>query len=442
MNQYNIIIDDTMIQNIFMTDSSEAFDLLNINLFLTFFFLGIVPSIIIYKIPITYLSLKNEFYFKIKAGMAVIVISIILILSSSNFYTSFFREHKSLRSYINPTYYLYSLGEFFIDTFSIKKVTVTPLGTDAKIPSNNGKKRLVIMVVGEAARADHFSLNGYKRETNPLLKKEDIINFSNFYSSGTSTAVSVPSMFSIYSRKQYNAKKIQHTENVLDILKHAGINVLWRDNNSNSKGVASRVKYEDLRHCDKLGCSNEYECNDEVLLDKLQKYIDANEQNMFIVLHQKGCHGPAYYKRYPKEFTKFKPVRKSSHLTKTSNQEMINAYDNTILYTDYFLSKVIKILKANSKQYNTAMMYIADHGESLGEHGLYLHGLPYSIAPDCQKHVGAFMWFNKEFPIDRSHLMKQRSKKYSHDNLFNSILGIFEVQTAVYDKNLDIFYKK
>jgi len=221
-------------------------------------------------------------------------------------------------------------------------------------------------VVGEATRADHFALNGYHRETTPQLKKEEILNFSNVYSCGTSTAVSVPCMFSYYDKSHYSYKKGIQTENVLDVLNHTDdISILWRDNNSNSKGVALRVTYQDYKKSENNSICTEDECRDEGMLVGLEEYIAAQKgKDILIVLHQMGNHGPAYYKRYPKAFEKFTLVCKTNQLEECTKEEINNAYDNAILYTDDFLVKTITLLKKYKSTHQTAMIYMSDHGRA------------------------------------------------------------------------------
>jgi lipid A ethanolaminephosphotransferase len=176
------------------------------------------------------------------------------------------------------------------------------------------------------------------------------------------------------------------------------------------------------------------------MLIGLQDYIDSQETgDILIVLHQMGNHGPAYYKRYPESFEKYKPVCTTSELQECSREEIGNAYDNATLYTDYFLSKVITLLKQNPG-FESAMFFIGDHGESLGENGVYLHGLPYFMAPEDQKHIPAIMWFGEGFKINRVKLKGISGKEYSQDNVFNTLLGLMEVETSVYNKDMDIIY--
>ena len=435
MNTYHVIIDNFMIQNSLQTDFQESLDLLSLKLLLYVIFLGLLPAYLVYRIKLKPLSFKSTLLYKAKVLLGSLLLIVVLFLSFSKFYTSFFREHKPLRFYINPTYWIYAIGDYIALVSNDGEVKFKQLGLDAKIVPSNSPHKLVIMVVGEATRADHFSLNGYKRETNPLLKKENISNFKNFYSCGTSTAVSVPCMFSVYNRSDYSYKKGRATENVIDVINHTKeVAILWRDNNSDSKGVALRVPFEDYKYGNKNTVCDNGECRDEGMLVGLDKYIEQHKnQDILIVLHQMGNHGPAYYKRYPKAFEKFTPVCKTNQLEDCTQESIANAYDNAILYSDYFLSKVIGLLKNYQNKYDTSMFYIADHGESLGEKGLYLHGLPYFMAPDAQTHVASLMWFgkNNQHEVDGE-------KKYSQDNLFHTLLGMFNVKSEVYDEKMDI----
>jgi len=442
MNTYSIIIDDSMIRNMMQTNIDESMDLLSIQQAIYFIFLGLIPSLIIYKSKITYRTIKIELISKLKTIIISLLLIVIIILSFSKHYTSFAREHKPLRYSINPTYWIYSIGNYINKTLNSGPLIVKEHGKDAKIISNNKIKKIVIMVVGEAARADHFSLNGYNKNTNPLLKKEDIINFSNMSSCGTSTAQSVPCMFSIFNRGDYTYKKGITNENVLDVLNHTNkISILWRDNNSDSKGVALRVPYIEYKSNKNNTICDNGECRDIGMLVDLDKFIKNNKnKDILIILHQMGNHGPAYYKRYEKSYEIFKPICKTNQLEKCSKTEISNAYDNAILYTDYFLSKTINLLKKYDNNYKTALIYMSDHGESLGENGVYLHGLPYFMAPSSQTHIASIMWFGEKFKndIDISKLKQISNNDFSQDNLFSTLLGIFNVQTKVYDQKMDI----
>lgn len=438
MDTYNVIIDDGMIRNIAKTDVGEAVDLYSPMLVVYFVLLGVLPSVLIYRVTVKTESLATALVSRLKIMAVALVVLAAVVLLFGKTYASFFREHKTVRFYANPTYYIYSAAEYISDTFRDTGKAVAPLGTDARIPPTDQDRELIVLVVGETARADRFSLNGYARETNPLLKKEDVFSFTNVHSCGTSTAVSVPCMFSVFGHGRFTSTNAITNENLLDVLSHAGINVLWRDNNSDSKGVALRVPYESFKQ-DNSNTVCDTECRDEGMLVGLQEYVDKTTRgDIVIVLHQMGNHGPAYFKRYPQEFEKFTPVCASSELDRCSVEEIGNAYDNAILYTDYFLSRVIAFLKQNDAGFETAMVYVSDHGESLGENGLYLHGMPYMIAPQEQTHVPAILWFGKNYHIDRGDLRLHMSHPYSHDNIFHTILGLVEIQSEVYRPELDL----
>jgi len=448
MNTYHIIVDDDMIRNVLQTNINESMDLFSIKQLLYLLFLGVIPSYFVYKVKINYRIWHKELLSKlVYILMSLLLIGMTTVIFSKH-YTSFFREHKPLRYNTNPTYWIYSIGNYINKTVNSGSLELKKIGKEAIVIEHTKNEKenhteLVILVVGEAARADHFSLNGYDKKTNPLLEKEDIINFSNMFSCGTSTAYSVPCMFSIYDRKDYNYKKGISTYNILDVLQSTkDIQILWRDNNSDSKGVALRVPYEDYKTSDKNTiCEDNSECRDEGMLVGLDDYISKNKgKDILIVLHQMGNHGPAYYKRYPKSFEKFTPVCKTNQLEKCTKEEISNGYDNALLYTDYFLSKTINLLKKYDNTHETAMIYMSDHGESLGENGVYLHGLPYFMAPDSQKHIGSFIWFGdemkKDMPLEK--IKQKKDDKFSHDNLFPTLLSLFEVETEIYDKSKDI----
>ena len=341
---------------------------------------------------------------------------------------------------VNPVFALYSTAKLASQTLPNKVQTHTIFGADARRSRDDAHRELVIMVVGETVRADHWSLNGYARETTPLLKREQVVNFPDFWSCDTSTATSVPCMFSRLGRAGFDVNRTKAEDNALDILQRAGVSVLWRDNNSSSKGVADRVAYEDFKTREKNPVCDEVECRDEGMLHGLQEYVDAQTGDVLIVLHQMGNHGPAYYKRYPKSFERFTPVCQTNDLGSCSAEEINNAYDNAVVYTDHVLSKVIELLKKNDSRFETAMLYVSDHGESLGEYGVYLHGMPYALAPEAQRHVPAIIWLGERIKHDIKieTVEERRKRRWSHDNIFATMLGLFEISSTEYDPQKDL----
>ena len=442
MNTYNVVIDASMIRNMLQTDMKESVDLLSLQQVFYFVFLGLLPAYVIYKLPLHIRSYRVECATKLKQLLFLTLIMGVTIFGFFKYFSSFAREHKPLRYTANPTYWLYSVGKYVSNTLSSGEIIVTPTGTDATVvKAKEEKPTLVIMVVGEASRADHLWFNGYSKNTTPQLQKENIVNLENVFSCGTSTAVSVPCMFSFYPKSDYSYKKGIRKENVLDVLNHTkNISILWRDNNSDSKGVALRVPYENYKNNKRNTVCIEGECRDEGMLVGLESYIEKQKnKDVLIVLHQMGNHGPAYYKRYTQAFETFTPVCKTNQLEACTKEEINNAYDNALLYTDDFLVKTIGLLKQYNQTHQTAMIYMSDHGESLGENGIYLHGLPYFMAPDAQIHIATLLWENDALKTSFDFSKIPASTTYTQDHLFHSLLGLFKVKTKVYDASLDMF---
>lgn len=440
MDSYGIVINSEMLQNVGQTNLNEAGDLLTPKLLAYFFLLGLLPSFLIARVPLLWRGWRIELIARAKLlFLALSVIALAAVLFGG-FYASFIRTHKSLRNHANPAYFIFAAAKM-VSGGQSSSGNAAPgiVAPDAHIPASDTDRELFILVVGETARADRFSLNGYPRDTMPELKKANAISFGNFWSCGTSTAVSVPCMFSPSGMARFDQKETARQENLLDILQRVGVNVLWLDNNSDSKGVALRVPYQNYR-TPALNTICDSECRDEGMLVSLQDYINAHPKgDIFIVLHQMGNHGPAYFKRYPPEFEKFRPACQNNDLSQCSKEEIDNAYDNAILYTDHFLGKAIELLKRNDKTFETALFYLSDHGESLGEGGIYLHGMPRSIAPDSQQHVPGILWLGNGFDeIDLPALNKKRHQRFSHDNLFHTVLGFLEIRTSAYQAELDI----
>jgi lipid A ethanolaminephosphotransferase len=449
MNHYGVAIDAAMMQNVFETDLREAAELLNWRLAASVILLGVIPSLLLWRIRLQAPPLGRNLLAKSAIVIASLAVAACLLLLFFKTYAPAFREHRELRLLLAPTNYL-NAGSSFLRK-KARPVAVAPIGTDAirgPLWAGAARRTVTVIVVGETARAMNFSLNGYARQTNPRLsKQEGLINFSQVTSCGTATAVSVPCVFSSLGRKNYSETRAKSQQGLLDVLAHAGFDVMWRDNNSGCKGACDRVGYEDLSQPvagDPL-CRQE-ECYDERLLNRLPEIIRWAKNDLVIVLHQKGSHGPAYWKRYPEAFARWEPVCRTSDLEKCPTENIVAAYDNTILYTDYFLSKAIDILRksGNEAGVETALMYFSDHGESLGEKNMYLHGAPYIISPIEQRHVPFMLWlsdrFLSHFRIDAKCLAARSGQAFSHDDVFHSILGMLNVSTAVYNPALDIFH--
>lgn len=448
MNTYGVAIDSVMIQNVLETNPDEAGDLLSWQLLAYVLVLGLLPALWVWRVPLVYASFWRGVWQRVLALVGCVVVILAMVAPFYSYYAPVFREEEKLNQFITPVNYIYAVGKNISRQWKNKKVKVVQVvGADSKAgPQLQSRERpsLVIMVVGETARADHFSLNGYARETNPALKKQDIVNYTNVSSCGTSTAVSVPCMFSKFGRENYSDTKGKTYEGVLDMLQRAGVSVFWLDNNSDCKGTCLRVPNKDvMRRKGSPFCIGDNRCLDEEMLEGLQAVVDAQPRHALIVLHADGSHGPAYYNRYPPQFEQFKPTCNTNQLSSCTQQAVINTYDNTLLYTDHFLSQTIEFLKRNQASRDVAMVYVSDHGESLGENGVYLHATPYAVAPDAQTRVPMVAWFAPEayqhWSLDQGCLQQHRHNEYSHDNIFHTLLGLFDVQSSEYLPQLDMF---
>ena len=439
MVTFNIAVDKIMLLNVLETDKSEAADLFNMAFVADFLFFGVVPAWLVYKTKIIYAPPSREIWYRLLMILFSLAVAAGLIFGNFKYVAQFSRNNRYVKYYLLPVNYIGAV----ISAVKIKWRANRPLvkiGEDAKFDFNqisDNKKNLIVLVVGETARAANFSLNGYERDTNEPLEPfaADLINYPKVKACGTSTAISVPCMFAADNAQNFSASRAAYTENLLDIMQRAGYKVWWRENNSGCKGVCNRVETEVL-------CKGGH-CLDAALVQGLAQKIEETAQNQVVVLHQQGSHGPAYYLRYRPESERFMPACETERLDLCSQQEIINAYDNSIYETSLSLAEIIEVLKQLQSKYHPILIYASDHGESLGENGIYLHAAPYVIAPDTQTHIPFLMWLPddtaKAWRVDKECLLKNVSRQYSHDNLFHSVLGIGGVTTALYDKSLDIF---
>lgn len=444
---YGSMMDRSMIANIIETDTREVGDLMNLRFLLHMALFGVLPALLVIAVPLRLSGFRREALYR---GSAVLGSAALVGLVAVFFFQDYavlVRGHREVRFMINPSAAVYA---------SVRYATAVPEGLTSKferiaahvdrrpLPVSTGAKKTVfVFVVGETARADHFSLNGYARDTNPELEKRGVVSFGEVRSCGTSTAESVPCMFSDLERSQYSVAKAASRENLLDLLVRADVDVLWLENNSSCKGVCARVpmkttwELNDTQYCD------DGECLDDLLVRQLKEAIAADTgRDLAVVMHQIGSHGPSYYKRYTKDYRRFAPTCDTNQLQSCSEEEIVNTYDDTILYTDHFLAETIDVLSQASDRFNTVLLYVSDHGESLGENGMYLHGMPYMFAPDGQKHVPMVFWASPGYraatALDMACVREEAGKEYSHDNLFHSVLGAFGINTDVYRAELDL----
>jgi lipid A ethanolaminephosphotransferase len=443
---YGIVFDYGMVQNTLETDTAEALSYINLHAILFFIFFGLLPSFIIYCVQLTYQPFLKELLSRLRLlSLSLVTVFLICAFFYSN-YAAVGRNNKDLITYITPYKMVVASFKFVRNHYFYPPLEFKVLDTAPSIIRDNHKKQVTVMVLGETARAQSFSLNGYSKPTNQYTEKQGVISFSKMSSCGTATAVSVPCMFSRLNKDDYEKRIATAQQNVIDIIHLAGADVLWISNNNGScKGVCTRVKMQQI-DTDKSNplCDGEY-CYDEALLAPLRSKLGKlTHQNTLIVLHMIGSHGPTYFKRYPKKRRVFIPDCQRSDIQNCTQEQLINSYDNTIAYTDFVLSQVINELDqvADKNDIETSLLYISDHGESLGEKGLYLHGLPYAFAPEEQTHVPMLYWTDPiQNDFNLNCLNTSAKSPITHDNVFDVLLSIMSVRTKAYDIDNDPFIK-
>ncbi|MER0510412.1 phosphoethanolamine--lipid A transferase [Aeromonas veronii] len=446
MLKYGVIFDAGMIQNIVETNSGEAGAYLNGSVALWVLLTGLLPVLVLWSLRIRY---PARWYQGLAWRAGALAISLLFIGGVASLYyqdyASVGRNNKSLAKEIVPANYVHGLYKYGRDVLFVTPIPYQQLGTDARVVARGSKPTLMFLVVGETARSQNYSLNGYGKATNSFTAKEQgVVSFKDVRSCGTATAVSVPCMFSNLTRRGYDDQLASSRDGLLDVLQHAGVSVLWKENDGGCKGVCRNVPtIEILPKSYPALCQGE-SCYDEVLLEGLDQQIAGMKGNKLVAFHLMGSHGPTYFRRYPASERAFMPDCPRSDIENCSNEELVNTYDNTIRYTDKVVGLLIDKLKSLESQYDVGLVYLSDHGESLGAMGLYLHGTPYKFAPDDQTRVPLLTWFSPQLQADRQLDMgclaaEASSQRFSHDNLFHSMLGIMDVQTSVYDNKLDLF---
>jgi lipid A ethanolaminephosphotransferase len=438
-----VVVDRDMIQNAMTTTFAESKHLITLHFVTHVVLYGVIPAVLVLLVRV-----RRGSVLRALAGTGIVAalsvaLMVGLLFTNLKAYSTVLRADKELMGAVQPLAPLGGAIRYARMMVRSTQIVLQPTGRDAargQLLASVGKPVLMVIVAGETARAANWSLGGYGRETNPKLAKRDIVYYPNATSCGTATATSLPCMFSPLTRADYSYEGGIGTENLVDVLSHAGFQVEWWDNNTGHKDVAARIPSRMMTSADGAEFCQP-ECIDGVFLKSLQAKADTITEDTVIVLHQIGSHGPSYWLRYPADREIFAPACKTEELTECSTEEIVNAYDNTIAYTDFFLSQVIDLLDA-SDRVTPAMYYVSDHGESLGEGGLYLHGTPYFMAPEFQTHVPMVIWMSDRFrdslALDKGCLAQASTNPVSHDNMFSTVLGMLDVTTSALDASLDL----
>lgn len=443
---YGVFMDKDMLRNVFATDAAEVSGLISTKLLAYVAVLGLMPCVLILRADLPHTGWRQRLKERSIYFATLLAICLMSLFALSAAYASFFREHKPVRFLLNPASGVYNLvGLLARQNSAGEQPVFTEVGGPAiRVVTPAQKPLLLFLVIGETARAANFELGGYERPTNPQLRQvNDLIYFRNTASCGTATEISLPCLFADVGRSDFDVDAAKHRSNLLDMLANAGLDVEWRDNNSGCKGVCARIKTTEYPGGSGSPlCANAY-CYDETMVTGLAGALSGLQHDSVIVFHQIGSHGPSYSQRYPPGFAKFQPACQSSQLDRCSREEVINAYDNTILYTDHNLAQQIQLLQGASDKVDSLLIYVSDHGESLGEKGVYLHGMPYALAPAYQKHVPFMIWmsdgYERRAHIDTNCLRARTNEALSHDNVFHTVMGAVGVRNDVYRSELDLF---
>lgn len=446
MDKFGIYLNPEMLRNVLSTDVAEARELITLDLLPHLLLYAALPLAILHRLRLRRRNLGRGILLRSGAILLAAMVGAGALSLVFKGFAAQMRNHKEIRSLITPTNAVYSLGRVLVKDVKAAPQPRRPIGTDAVLaPSwqQRDKPVLFVMVVGETVRAANWGLNTNSlHPTTPELAQRDVINFADVDSCGTNTEVSVPCLFSMQGRRNYDEDAIRGSESLLHVLQRAGLKVVWRDNQSGCKGVCDGLEVQRPDPAASPALCDGDRCLDEALLRGAEGLLRDTHGNLVLVLHQLGNHGPAYYKRYPVEFRRFTPTCDTDDLSRCSREEIANSYDNAVLYTDHVLARTIDMLKSQQAHYDTALLYVSDHGESLGEKGLFLHGMPYAIAPSEQTKVPMVMWFSpgyaKSFGLDLACLQRRALQPASHDNVFHSILGLLDVRTGVRDPSMDL----
>lgn len=454
MLAYRIVLDPSMLANASQTDAHEVLDLLSGRMVFHVLLVALPAGWWLWRVRIVRLPLWTQTWRNLALCVAALAVAAGGALAMNRELAPLMRNNVHLRYMLNPLAPIYSGATVALRPLFKRSRKLIPMTAGAALgASYAGQARppLFVIVVGETARADHFALNGYARDTTPELAAREVLSYRNVRSCGTNTLASVPCMFSPLGKAGFEARKDDY-ENLLDVLQASGLAVFWIENQSGCKDVCNRVPNASavnaLAPDVKAALCDGDECLDQALLNGLDARLaglppERRAKGVVLVMHQMGSHGPAYYKRSPADVKTFLPECKSNALAECGHAELINSYDNSIRNTDRVLAKTIDWLKTQSKDYDTAMLYQSDHGESLGEYGLFLHGLPYGIAPEVQKHVPLVAWFSdgmrQREKLSTSCLQGDLDKAYTHDNLYHTALGVMDVQSPSYKPALDMF---
>jgi lipid A ethanolaminephosphotransferase len=481
IGDYGAVIDRHALASVYATDAREAGEWLSLRMLLFIAGFGALPAAMLWWVRIDWRSVPRELWSRIKLGALAFALLAVAAGMAGKDVASLLRNRMELRHIANP-FALLAANLSYLDHARDVDRPFVRIATDARRGATlapSSRPVVLVLAIGESMRAASLDLNGYTRDTDVDLHPLPIVNFGHVSSCGTNTATSLPCMFSDLGRDAYDDAEAKHRENLLDVLERAGYDVLWIDNNTGSKGLAARAKEMSAAEGAAPASCNADGCHDGVLVDRLRSVLPTIHRDTVIVVHLLGSHGPAYHARYPAAFSVFQPECRTNELQRCSDAQLRNTYDNTVLYTSHVLAGIASLLGETrtlidrlppqalrclalrghagdascpplpapaptaDPGIDAAMLFVSDHGESLGEKGLYLHGAPYAIAPDEQTHVPMLLWTSSGFAarrrLDLDCVRRVADRPLSHDHFFHSVLALADVRTRTQKPALDLF---
>ena len=418
---YSVMIDATTIENVFNTRYSEASGFFSWGLWLFILVVGVLPALWCLLQPVVIGKAKK---FGIYCGGSLAVALVVALLNFTQ--TLWISEHDTeLGGLLQPWSYIVNTGR--VISFSQDEQAEEIKLPDGKIVDN--EKAVVVLVIGESARKANFQLYGYQRDTNPLLSRQKELKVYEATSCATyTTAGSKAILEPIDSDDLY--------ELLPNYAFRTGVDVAWRTTNWGEPPIHIDEYLTDTELADLYPEVNK--AYDGILFAGLRQRIESSSKNkVLIVLHTSTSHGPKYADKYPKEFEVYKPVARNVEEGEKNVGMLVNAYDNTIRYTDFLLDSLINTLRS-MEDWKSAMIFISDHGESLGENKMFMHGLPMRLAPKVQYEIPFLVWTSEHFRNYKSGLPAVLEQHY----VFHSVLNLLSIDSPTYNKDYDIFIKE
>ena len=444
-DSFGLAINSEMIRNLGATDRREALALFSPRIVAYTVCFGVLPLFLVARSRIAAMSLRAHLLHRLAFLATAVVLAAPLVAVTASRFGDFALHRKDLHYLSVPGAAVQGVvayaGAYL--RHAPGSVAQSVAGVPHRVAAPAAKPLLVFLVIGETARHKNFQLGGYGRATNPGLGRiEGVHYFGNVTACATTTAVAVPCMLSHLGRERFSLAAAANMPNVLTELAQAGIDVSLRSNNSGSKGISGSRATIDFSGSRSGPYCTDASCLDGILLQGLEADMASGQTDRLIAFHQMGSHGPAYFERYPKDAEPFRPACRVNDIGRCSLEEIRNAYDNTVAYTDRLLARQIALLQKAADRFDTALLYLSDHGESLGENGVHLHGAPFEVAPQEQTRIPMLMWmsdgYRARFGIDSACMRRQQTAAYSHDNLYHTLLGAMGARTDFYRRGMDI----